>query len=150
MPATAGGSTSGSSSSVITTERPGNRRVARRYAAGVPTTSRITSASPFTSAEMRSASCTTFVPSWSQISRGGMRPKIDATGTNRNANTSSDASPRNALNASRPGRIAPAYFFFFAGFFFAACLTITAGFLTCRNPSALNVACADAEFRLAR
>ena len=36
MPATAGGSTSGSSTSVTTQRAPGKRRVARRYAAGVP------------------------------------------------------------------------------------------------------------------
>ena len=38
MPATAGGSTSGSSTSVIASERPGKRRVAIRYAVGVPKT----------------------------------------------------------------------------------------------------------------
>ena len=36
MPATAGGSTSGSSTSVMASERPGKRRVASRYAVGVP------------------------------------------------------------------------------------------------------------------
>ena len=41
MPATAGGSTSGSSIRVISSARPRNVRVASRYAAGVPT-SRIT------------------------------------------------------------------------------------------------------------
>ena len=36
MPATAGGRTIGSSTSVIASDRPGKRRVARTYAVGVP------------------------------------------------------------------------------------------------------------------
>ena len=44
MPATAGGSTSGSSMSVINSARPRKRRVARKYAAGVPTTTMIATA----------------------------------------------------------------------------------------------------------
>ena len=36
MPATAGGSTSGSSTSVTTSARPGNRRRAMNHAVGVP------------------------------------------------------------------------------------------------------------------
>ncbi len=36
MPATAGGSTIGNSTSVTTSDRPRNRRVAKKYAVGVP------------------------------------------------------------------------------------------------------------------
>ena len=70
MPATAGGSTSGSSISVSTTARPRNRRRATRYAAGVPTRKMIACATRLVFAVTTSASRTTPLPSWPRSSPG--------------------------------------------------------------------------------
>ena len=56
MPATAGGSTSGSSTSVTTSARPRKRRVAIRYAAGVPKARMSTFATTFVFSVTTSAS----------------------------------------------------------------------------------------------
>ena len=62
MPATAGGSTSGSSTSVTTSDRPRKRRVARTNAVGVPSPMIRRFATRFVRAVTRSASCTVWSP----------------------------------------------------------------------------------------
>ena len=80
MPATAGGSTNGSSIAVLTRERPRNLRVAIRYAAGVPTSRINASAIPDVIRLSRSASVAWWSPSRSISSPGPTCRKMAAIG----------------------------------------------------------------------
>src|SRR5436190_18938469 len=101
MPATAGGSTSGSSQSVITSGRPGNRRVASRYAAGVATSSVIPKAIPFVTAVTTSASRTTPSSSLRTRSPGETRRKIARTGNSKKPSARTVATALKTVNAAR-------------------------------------------------
>ena len=83
MPATAGGSTSGSSISVTTRSRRRDRRVAAQYAVGVPSTRIRASAMRFVSNVTTSASFATSLRSAETSSPGGTRRKIATIGSSR-------------------------------------------------------------------
>ena len=85
IPATAGGRTSGSSTSVTTTSRSRDSRVAIQYAAGVPNTRIRTIEIAFVLAVTTSASFAASVPSAETSSPGGTRAKIATTGRTRKA-----------------------------------------------------------------
>ena len=85
IPATAGGSTSGSSTSVITAARPRKRRVASSHAAGVPTSTISASAAVEQSRLRRSASRDPSSPRLFHSSAGEVSRKIAAIGSVRNA-----------------------------------------------------------------
>ena len=89
MPATVGGSTSGSSMSVIATVRPRKRRVPRKYAAGVPTSRITASAIAFVVAVSTSASRTAGSSSWSSRRCSGTRAKIATIGRTRKPSATS-------------------------------------------------------------
>ena len=80
-PATAGGSTSGSSTSVTTSARPRKRRLASRYASGVPNRRISACAISDVLTLTISASVTTGLDSWWSSLPGGTRRKIAATGS---------------------------------------------------------------------
>ena len=105
IPATAGGSTIGSSTSVITTNRPRNERVARRYAAGVPTTTITRIAIAVVSKLSRSASVAAGSPSFEISSPGEVCVKMAITGSTKNANVTASAAPNSSGNHAR--RITP-------------------------------------------
>ncbi len=93
IPATAGGSTRGSSTSVITTERPGKDRVASRYAAGVPTATMMAIAIAVVSRLSRSASVAVGSLRLLISCPGAVWVKIATTGNTRNASVTAERSP---------------------------------------------------------
>ena len=103
MPATAGGSTSGNSTSVMQSERPGKRRLASRYAVGVPKSSTSACAIKVVLKLTISASVTTGLESWSISWPGGTWTKIASIGSARNA--SATAAARKYKKASRALRM---------------------------------------------
>ena len=98
MPATAGGSTSGSSTNVTSNALPRKRRVARRYAVGVPNTTMSNMATTLVSAVTRSASSVTslVIPSTSSLNESSA--KIATMGIRRNASDTDAAATRVAPN----------------------------------------------------
>jgi len=84
IPATAGGSTSGSSTRVIASECPRNLRLARRNAAGVPKRRISVCAIRLVFRLTTNASCTTGFPSCSTSSAGDVCAKIATIGRSRN------------------------------------------------------------------
>src|SRR3954447_2667953 len=85
VPATAGGRTSGSSTSVTSTERPRKRRVASTYAVGVPNTRMSACARRVVLRLTTSASVTTGFPTWATSRAGDTRANTATTGSARNA-----------------------------------------------------------------
>ena len=89
MPATAGGSTSGSSTSVIATSRPRKRRLASSHAAGVPTATMIASAIAVVFRLSHSASSDALLPqALEQVGPASVSTKIATTGSVRKTSAS--------------------------------------------------------------
>jgi hypothetical protein len=101
MPATAGGSTSGSSQSVRIAARPGNRRVAITHAAGVPKSNTNMLAAALVLIVTQIASRTSGRPSSDGRSLSGAWTNSATSGTARNTTTM----PR--ANADPARRIIP-------------------------------------------
>ena len=101
MPATAGGSTSGSSTSVTTSARPGNRRRAMNHAVGVPKPRISALAMRFVRTVTASASRTAGWPSRLGTSRSGTWVKSATIGMARNASVMPVHSANSAVKAPR-------------------------------------------------
>src|SRR5262245_23647016 len=100
MPATAGGRTSGSSTSVTATAWPGKRRVASRYAVGVPNRTISACAIALVFRLTMKASRTTGFESWSSRCPGLVWAKIATIGSARNTSVTI------AIATNRPARAA--------------------------------------------
>src|SRR5581483_3757661 len=81
--------------------RPGNRRVASRYAAGVPARSVSANAIPFVFAVTASASRTTRSSSRASSAPGETRRKIASIGSSRKPSATAVAAPARTLKAAR-------------------------------------------------
>ena len=109
MPATAGGSTIGSSTSVTSAPRPRKRR-ASRYASGVPSTRIAACAIALVSRLTTSASVTTGFESWSTSRPGGSWVSSAASGSARNASASAargEEDERDEQASQRRPRVTP-------------------------------------------
>ncbi len=108
MPATAGGRTSGSSTTVTSSARPRKRLVARKYAAGVPNSRIAALATSVVRAVTFSASRTTGSSSRPGILRSGISVNSATTGSARNTITTPAASASSAVNPARPAEVSRA------------------------------------------
>ena len=108
IPATAGGRTSGSSTSTTSSERPRKRRVARRYAVGVPSRSTSACAIALVFRLTTSASVTTGRESWATRSVGETRAKIATIGNSKKPSATAAAANTPALPSARRISVEPA------------------------------------------
>ena len=104
MPATAGGSTRGSSITVSTTAFPGKLRVASAYAAGVPTSAMTAVAIAVVSRLSRRASVDCEFPRLDTSRPHPVLTKIASTGRNRNDRVIALANARSSANHSGRAR----------------------------------------------